>query len=111
MVVDPPIGRKAIEEQTPQILIESPLPGDTVSSPIRLRGTANVFEATVSIEVRDETGAVEPGVGNAVGRAAVENGVYQPARGAVVHAQRTGDRPLERDVEVGNFRDEAGLGG
>ena len=58
VVVDPPIGRLAIEEQTPQILIESPLPGDTVSSPIRLRGTANVFEATVSIEVRDETGTV-----------------------------------------------------
>lgn len=58
VVVDPPIGRRAIEEQTPQILIESPLPGDTVSSPIRLRGTANVFEANVSIEVRDETGKV-----------------------------------------------------
>ena len=58
VVVDPPIGRKAIEEQSPQILIESPLPGDTVSSPIRLRGTANVYEATVSIEVRDETGTV-----------------------------------------------------
>ena len=52
-----PIGRRAIEEQTPQILVESPLPGDAVSSPIRLRGTANVFEATVSLEVRDETGA------------------------------------------------------
>lgn len=58
VVVDPPIGRRAIEAQTPQILIESPLPGDTVSSPIRLRGTANVFEANVSIEVRDETGDV-----------------------------------------------------
>jgi hypothetical protein len=58
VVVDPPIGRRAIEEQTPQILIESPLPGDTVSSPVRLRGTANVFEANVSIEVRDETGTV-----------------------------------------------------
>ena len=55
VVVDPPIGRTAIEEQSPQILIESPLPEDTVTSPIRLRGTANVFEATVSIEVRDET--------------------------------------------------------
>jgi len=54
--VDPPIGRRAIEEQTPQILIESPLPGDTVTSPIRLRGTANVFEATVSIDVRDANG-------------------------------------------------------
>jgi hypothetical protein len=41
-----------IEEQTPQILVESRL-GDTVSSPIVLRGTANVFEATVSLEVRD----------------------------------------------------------
>ncbi len=56
--VDPPIGRRAIEEQTGQILIESPLPGDTVTSPIRLRGTANVFEATVSLEVRDGTGTV-----------------------------------------------------
>ena len=53
VVVDPPIGRLAIEQQTPQILVESPLPGGTVSSPIRLRGTANVFEATVSLELRD----------------------------------------------------------
>jgi hypothetical protein len=58
VVVDPPIGRGAIEEQTPQILVESPLPGDTVTSPIRLRGTANVFEATVSIDVTDEMGKV-----------------------------------------------------
>ena len=58
VVVDPPIGRLAIEEQTPQILIESPLPGDRVTNPVRLRGTANVFEANVSIEVRDEAGKV-----------------------------------------------------
>ena len=56
VVVDPPVGRGAIEEQSPQILIESPLPGDAVQSPIRLRGTANVFEATVSIDVRDANG-------------------------------------------------------
>ena len=56
VVVDPPVGRRAIEEQTPQILIESPLPGDAVRSPLRLRGTANVFEATVSIDVRDANG-------------------------------------------------------
>jgi germination protein M len=58
VVVDPPIGRRAIEEQTPQILVESPLPGDDVSTPIRLLGTANVFEATVSLEVRDSAGKV-----------------------------------------------------
>jgi germination protein M len=56
VVVDPPIGRRAIEDQTPQILVESPLPGDDVSTPIRLLGTANVFEATVSLEVRDSAG-------------------------------------------------------
>ena len=56
VVVDPPIGRRAIEGQTPQILIESPLPGEAVSNPVRLSGTANVFEATVSLEVRDGTG-------------------------------------------------------
>lgn len=58
VVVDPPVGRRAIEEQTPQILIESPLAGDSVRSPIRLRGTANVFEATVSIDVRNARGAI-----------------------------------------------------
>ena len=56
VVVDPPVGRRSIEEQTPQILIESPLAGDSVRSPIRLRGTANVFEATVSIDVRGANG-------------------------------------------------------
>ncbi len=53
-----PLTRKAFEDVAPQILIESPLDGDVVRSPIRLRGTANVFEATVSIEVRDGTGTV-----------------------------------------------------
>ena len=56
VVVDPPVGRGDIEGQTPQILVESPLPGDTVTSPIRVRGTANVFEATVSMDVRDARG-------------------------------------------------------
>jgi hypothetical protein len=56
VVVDPPVDRRAIEAQTPQILVESPLPGDAVTSPLRLRGTANVFEATVSIDVRTASG-------------------------------------------------------
>jgi hypothetical protein len=51
-------NRRVIEDQLPQILIESPLPGDRVTSPIRIRGTANVFEATVSLEVRDAADAV-----------------------------------------------------
>ena len=54
----PALTRKAYEEEAPQILIESPLDGDVVDTPIHLRGTANVFEATVSIEVRDAAGDV-----------------------------------------------------
>ncbi len=47
------LTRKAFEDEAPQILVESPLRDDEVSSPIRVSGTANVFEATVSLEVRD----------------------------------------------------------
>jgi hypothetical protein len=54
----PSWNRHVIEQQLPQILIESPLPGDRVTSPIHVRGTANVFEATVSFEVRDSADTV-----------------------------------------------------
>lgn len=57
-IVDPPVTRSDFEDETPGILVESPLPGDTVQSPVRLRGTANVFEANVAIEVRGADGAV-----------------------------------------------------
>jgi len=46
------------EDLLAPIVIESPLPGDSVTSPIRVTGTANVFEATVSFEVRDDAGGV-----------------------------------------------------
>lgn len=51
-----PLARADFEKQTPQILVESPLPGDTVRSPIHLRGTANVFEANVSLDIRGANG-------------------------------------------------------
>ena len=41
------------KDPLPPIVIESPLPGESVTSPIRVTGTANVFEATVSFEIRD----------------------------------------------------------
>jgi len=46
------------EDPLPPIVIESPLSGDSVASPIHVTGTANVFEATVSFEVRDHAGDV-----------------------------------------------------
>jgi germination protein M len=46
-----PLTREDFESVTPRILIESPLPGDRVSSPIRFSGTANTFEAGFTIEL------------------------------------------------------------
>jgi hypothetical protein len=40
------------EEALPAILVESPAPGETVSSPLSIEGTANTFEATFMVELR-----------------------------------------------------------
>ena len=48
--------RGDFEEETPPILVESPLPGEDVTSPLRIQGTANTFEATFNAEVRDAQG-------------------------------------------------------
>lgn len=56
VIVSPPVGRTAFEAQAPAILVEQPLPGDRVSTPLRIRGTANVFEARFAIDVVKATG-------------------------------------------------------
>jgi Immunoglobulin-like domain of bacterial spore germination/Sporulation and spore germination len=53
-----PYTRADFEEQTPSVLVESPLAGTAVSSPLEARGTANTFEATFSFEIRDSSGEV-----------------------------------------------------
>lgn len=58
VVVSPPVGRTAFEAQAPAILVEQPLPGDHVPLPLRVRGTANVFEAQFSVEVQTPNGRV-----------------------------------------------------
>ena len=50
--------RGDFEELTPAILVESPLPFATVSSPLRVWGTANTFEATFEYELLDASGKV-----------------------------------------------------
>ena len=40
----------------PAIVVTSPRPGDEVSSPLTIRGNADVFEATVSISILDGDG-------------------------------------------------------
>jgi germination protein M len=53
--------RSDFEDLTPAILVESPLPFASVSSPLRVWGTANTFEATFEYELLD-------GAGKALGR-------------------------------------------
>lgn len=48
--------RTDFEDQTPAILVESPLPFAEVTSPLTVSGTANTFEATFNYEVYDAEG-------------------------------------------------------
>jgi sulfur relay (sulfurtransferase) complex TusBCD TusD component (DsrE family) len=50
--------RADFEDLTPAILVESPLPFQAVSSPLRVTGTANTFEATFEYELLDPAGKV-----------------------------------------------------
>jgi germination protein M len=51
-------SRADFEEQTPSVLVESPLAFEQVSSPLRITGTANTFEATFQYELLDGEGNV-----------------------------------------------------
>jgi hypothetical protein len=43
--------RAKYEQYAPPILVESPLPHDQVATPVRVRGTASVYEATLVLEL------------------------------------------------------------
>jgi spore germination protein GerM len=58
LVVDRPLGLADVESSLPAILVDRPLPGSTVHSPVRVRGSANVFEAVFQIEVTDWDGRI-----------------------------------------------------
>lgn len=58
IVLTSPQTRADFEDVTPAILVEEPTPGATVRSPLRLRGTANTFEAMFRASVEDASGKV-----------------------------------------------------
>ena len=58
VVTWPPVTRSDFESQAPPILVEQPLPGDLVSRRVTVRGTANVFEARLVVELRTTAGTV-----------------------------------------------------
>jgi hypothetical protein len=51
-------GRADFEEQTPSVLVESPLAFQEVTTPITVEGTANTFEANFQYELLDADGNV-----------------------------------------------------
>jgi hypothetical protein len=56
IVLEDPQTRADYEDLLPAITVSSPVIGQRVSSPVTIAGTANVFEATVSIWILDEDG-------------------------------------------------------
>lgn len=56
IIVDHPLTRRDFDDWLPPILVERPSIGERVTSPITLSGSADVFEATVSVSVLDEDG-------------------------------------------------------
>lgn len=58
VVVEPPVDRRDFEGQAPVILVERPLAGDVVHGALHVRGTANVFEARLFVDVVSATGRV-----------------------------------------------------
>jgi hypothetical protein len=52
-----PAGRSDYHDLLPLIVVTSLVIGDRVASPVTVAGTANVFEATVSIRILDASGA------------------------------------------------------
>jgi hypothetical protein len=58
IVLDHPVGRKDYEDLLPVIAVDEPVAGARVSSPVDVSGSANVFEANVTVKVLDENGHV-----------------------------------------------------
>jgi len=53
-----PVGRADFEDVSPAVLMESPLIGDAVRTPVRVWGTANTFEAVFRLRLTDAAGHV-----------------------------------------------------
>ncbi|MGW5470062.1 GerMN domain-containing protein [Streptomyces chartreusis] len=56
IVLNKPVGRADFEDLAPLILVESPLIGDTIRTPVRVWGSANTFEATLRLKITDAAG-------------------------------------------------------
>ncbi|MEU7799231.1 Gmad2 immunoglobulin-like domain-containing protein [Micromonospora arborensis] len=63
---DAPVDRTDYADLLPPIVVTGPIPGERVATPLIVTGTADVFEATVSVRVLDAAGReVATGFGTA----------------------------------------------
>ncbi|WP_406164728.1 GerMN domain-containing protein [Streptomyces sp. NBC_00996] len=62
IMLNGPVGRADFEDLSPAVLVESPLIGDAVRTPVRVRGSADTFEAEFRLKVTDTTGRTASGV-------------------------------------------------
>lgn len=58
VVIDHPLTRRDYADLLPAILVTGPALNEAVSSPVVIRGSSNVFEANVGIQILDENGDV-----------------------------------------------------
>jgi hypothetical protein len=58
IVLDHPVGRADYADLLPAIVVAEPAQGATVTSPVTVSGTANVFEANVTVAVLDAKGKI-----------------------------------------------------
>lgn len=58
IMVSPPVGRADYADELPAIMLELPLPGATIKSPVRLKGSANVFEGQFTVKITDADGQI-----------------------------------------------------
>ncbi|HSK15551.1 MAG TPA: GerMN domain-containing protein [Gaiellaceae bacterium] len=56
IIIDHPLSRRDFADLLPPILVVSPTFEENVSSPVVVRGSANVFEANVLVKILDESG-------------------------------------------------------
>ena len=58
VIVDQPVTRKDYRSLMPAILVVDPQIGELVDNPVFVQGSANVFEANVTVEIVDASGKV-----------------------------------------------------
>ncbi|MGX1910041.1 Gmad2 immunoglobulin-like domain-containing protein [Streptomyces phaeochromogenes] len=56
ILLNRPVGRADFEDLSPLVLVESPLIGDSIRTPVRVWGSANTFEATLRLKITDAAG-------------------------------------------------------